>query len=280
MFTMNCKGRMPVADKPLVMGIINVTTNSFYKESRILEINHILEKVEIMLKDGADIIDIGGQSTRPGSEKINAGEELQRVIPAIEAIKNNFSESYVSVDSFYSKVARAAVAAGADIINDISAGNFDSEMIATVAELNVPYIIMHIKGEPKTMQSNPQYQDVTREVLDFLISKCYECKMAGINDVIIDPGIGFGKTIQQNFELLRNLEVFKIIDCPLLLGVSRKSLIYKTLGITPEEALNGTTVLNSLGLLKGAAILRVHDVKEASQVVRLYLACTKFTPGP
>jgi dihydropteroate synthase len=229
------------------------------------------------MSEGADIIDIGGQSTRPGSERIQADEELRRVLPAVEIIKKNFPETIISVDTYQSIVARECVNAGAEIINDISAGNFDNSMLSTVAALQVPYICMHMKHTPEIMQNNPVYEDVTREVLDFFIKKTHECKVAGINDVIIDPGFGFAKTITHNFQLLKNLSVFKMLDRPILAGLSRKSTIYKTLGIPVEEALNGTTVLHTLALQNGANILRVHDVKEAREAVVLF---QEYTSNP
>ncbi len=269
MFTLNCKGRMLVVDKPIVMGIINTTPDSFYKDSRRTTLDEILFQAEKMIKEGAAIIDVGGQSSRPGSGMIGPEEEIKRVIPAIVEISTRFPEIIISVDTFYSSVASKAVAAGASVVNDISAGAIDAEMIKTVAGLNVPYVLMHMQGTPLIMQQNPSYEDVTKEVLDFFIFKTAELREAGIKDIIIDPGFGFGKTIDHNFELLKNLGVFKILNMPLLLGVSRKSTISKTLGITADEALNGTTVLNTAGLLKGASILRVHDVKEAVESVKL-----------
>ena len=275
MFTLNCKGRILVIDKPIVMGIINATPDSFFGGSRFNGVDEIVAKAEKMLNDGADILDIGGQSTRPGSELISADEEIERVIPAIKAIAEKKPEAFISIDTFYSKVAIAAIEAGATIVNDISAGSMDSKMIATVAELKVPYILMHMKGTPQTMQQNATYENATREVLDFFISKTNELKNAGIIDIIIDPGFGFAKTIDQNFELLKNLSVFKMLDKAIMLGISRKSTIYKTLDVSVDEALNGTTVLNTIGLMNGASILRVHDVKEASETVKLFSATYK-----
>ena len=269
MFTLNCKGRLLVVDKPLVMGIINTTPDSFYTGSRSAATDEILTQAERMIKEGAAIIDIGGQSSRPGSALICPEEELRRVIPAVNEISKQFPEIIISIDTFYSSVAAEAIAAGASIVNDISAGAIDAQMIDTVAGLNVPYVLMHMQGTPLTMQQNPVYEDVTKEILDFFILKTEKLKNAGIKDIIVDPGFGFGKTAEHNFELLRNLEVFKILNFPLLLGVSRKSMINKTLDITADEALNGTTVLNTVGLLKGASILRVHDVKEAVEAVKL-----------
>ncbi|MBL7739992.1 MAG: dihydropteroate synthase [Chitinophagaceae bacterium] len=273
MFTLNCKGRMLTVDKPLVMGIINATPDSFYTESRYTDTDAILKQAEKMLGDGADILDIGGQSTRPGSERVSAEEELKRVISGIEAVHRQFPEAVISVDTFYSVVAKEAVEAGASVINDISAGSLDELMIPVVASLHVPYILMHMKGTPQTMQQSPQYENVTKEVLDYFIFKTEELRKSGIRDIIIDPGFGFGKSIEHNFELLRHLSVFKMLETPLLLGVSRKSTIWKTLGITAEEALNGTTVLHTIGLMNGANILRVHDVKEARETVKLVTAC-------
>lgn len=269
MFTLNCRGRLLVVDKPLVMGIINVTPDSFYSGSRHQGTDAVLRQAEQMLKDEAIILDIGGQSTRPGSEKLSVDEELKRVIAPIEAIHKNFPEAFISIDTYYSKVAANAVEAGAVIVNDISAGSIDVAMTETVAKLKVPYVLMHMQGTPQTMQQQATYDNVTKEVLDFLIKKVSELHQAGITDVIVDPGFGFGKTITHNFELLRNLSVFGILNCPLLLGISRKSTIYKTLGITADDSLNGSTVLNTIGLINGASILRVHDVKEAIETVKL-----------
>ena len=275
MFTLNCKGRILVIDKPLVMGIINATPDSFFSGSRFNGVDEIVAKAEKMLNEGADILDIGGQSTRPGSELISADEEIERVIPAIKAIAKKNPKAFISIDTFYSRVAAAAVDAGASIVNDISAGSMDNKMIATVAELKVPYILMHMKGTPQTMQQNAIYKDVTLDVLDFFISKTHELQKAGIVDIIIDPGFGFAKTIDQNFELLKNLSVFKMLDKTIMLGISRKSTIYKTLGVNAEESLNGTTVLNTIGLMNGASILRVHDVKEARETIKLFSATYK-----
>lgn len=269
MFTLNCKGRLLVIDQPVVMGIINVTPDSFYSGSRKLLMDDILRQAEKMLTEGATFIDIGGQSTRPGSEQISIEEELLRVIPAIKAIICRFPESFISIDTYYAEVAAEAVNAGASLVNDISAGTLDENMIQMVASLRVPYITMHMKGTPNTMQQYAQYEDVTLEVLDFFIKKTEECRRAGIKDVIVDVGFGFAKTISHNFTLLKNLSIFKIFQKPLLLGLSRKATVYKTLGISPEEALNGTTVLNTIGLQNGANILRVHDVKEAVEAVNL-----------
>jgi len=256
-------------DHPLVMGIINRAPDSFYSGSRYPEDDAFLARAEQMITQGAHWLDIGGQSTRPGAELIGEEEELRRVVGGIELLHRRWPETPLSVDTWYARVAREAVAAGASIVNDISGGRLDSDMLPTVAALRVPYICMHSKGTPATMNREAQYDNVVREVLDFFIRRIEDCRQAGIADVIIDPGLGFAKTHAHNWELLRHLDVFRITGRPLLLGVSRKSTIYKGLGITPEEALNGTTVLHTLGLLGGAAILRVHDPKEAREVITL-----------
>jgi dihydropteroate synthase len=272
MFTLNCKGKLFVIDEPVIMGIINATPDSFYKGN----INDdILSLATKMIADGAAILDIGGQSTRPGSERITAEEETKRVLPVIELISKNFPDIIISIDTYSCKVAAAAVEAGAAIVNDISAGSMDDAMITNMAALKVPYICMHMQGTPNTMQEQPHYDDVAKEVLDFFIAKVAQCKKAGIMDIIIDPGFGFGKTIAHNFSLLKKMEVFKILQVPVLAGLSRKSTIYKTLNTTAENALNGTTVLNTLALHNGATILRVHDVKEAAETIALFNAYKK-----
>lgn len=272
MFTLNCKGRLLVIYSPIVMGVININQDSFYQGSRHTGLKQILDTAEKMIGDGAAIIDIGGQSTRPGSIQISADEELVKVIPAIEMIRKNFPEIFISIDTYYGRVAKEAVNAGASMVNDISAGCMDGSMADTVATLQVPYILMHMQGQPADMQIKPHYIDVTQEVLDLLIQKVSMLKEKGIKDIIIDPGFGFGKTITHNFTLLKNLSVFKMLELPILLGVSRKSTIYKTLETNADNALNGTTVLNTIGLLNGAHILRVHDVKEAVETVKLFQA--------
>jgi dihydropteroate synthase len=269
MFTLNCKGRLLAFDRPLIMGIINTTPDSFYEGSRHVKTDDVLRTAEQMISSGATILDIGGQSTRPGSRWLGAEEELSRVLPSIEAISSRFPEVVISIDTFHALVARRAVEAGASIVNDISAGSMDEALIQTVAELQVPYVLMHMQGTPRDMQQAPQYDDVVMEVFDFLAQKMVELREAGVRDIILDPGFGFGKTINHNFQLLRKLDVFTSMGMPLLAGLSRKSTIYKTLGTTAEEAVNGTTVLNTIALQKGAAILRVHDVKEARESVLL-----------
>jgi len=272
MFTLNCKGRLLVIDKPIVMGIINTTPDSFFAGSRKVLADAVIRQAAAMLEEGAGIIDIGGQSTRPGSQPVSEEEEISRVIGGIEAIHRHFPECIISVDTYYARVAKEAVAAGASIINDISAGTLDPAMTETVASLRVPYVLMHIQGTPQTMQQAPHYENVTREVLDFFAARLAALQQAGVADIIIDPGFGFGKTHAHNFELLDRLPVFRILEKPLLIGLSRKGTIYKTLNITAEEALNGTTVLNTIALLKGANILRVHDVKATMEAITLVQA--------
>jgi dihydropteroate synthase len=251
------------------MGIINATPDSFYEGSRFTGRDEILEQAEKMIAEEVDIIDIGGQSTRPGSTPVSPEEELERVIEGIEAMHNNFPNLIISIDTYYSSVAKEAVQHGASIVNDISAGSIDEGMLPTVAQLNVPYVVMHMKGTPETMQHEAHYDNVTRDVLDFFIRKKYECNKAGIHDVILDPGFGFAKTIDHNFALLKNISPFKILQVPVLVGISRKSFVYKVLGVDKDDALNGTTVLNTIALMNGANILRVHDVKAAREVVKL-----------
>ena len=275
MFSLNCKGKLLLIEKPLVMGILNITDDSFYAGSRMRNMDAIKNKATQMLNEGADILDIGAQSTRPSSSRISADEELEKLLPAIEMLTDLFPEIIISIDTYHSKVAKESANAGAVIVNDISAGEMDKNMLETVASLNVPYICMHMKGVPETMQQQAHYEDVTKEVLDFFIKKTDECKQAGINDVIIDPGFGFGKNISQNLLLLKNLSVFRMLEKPILAGISRKSTIYKTLKVPAEDSLNGTTVLNTLALQNGASILRVHDVKEAKEVITLFEVYSK-----
>lgn len=272
MFTLNCKGKLLQLDKPVIMGIINATPDSFFKGNINDDILGIAAK---MIADGATVLDIGGQSTKPNSNTISATQEMDRVLPVIEKIAAAFPQIILSVDTYFSTVAKAAITAGASIVNDVSAGNLDAEMIATVSQLNVPYVCMHMQGTPATMQQNPQYNDVLKNVLGFFIHKIDECKNAGIKDVIIDPGFGFGKTIEHNYTLLKNLAAFLMLDKPILAGLSRKSMIYKPLNSTPKDALNGTSALNMLALQNGASILRVHDVKEANEVVQLFALYNK-----
>jgi dihydropteroate synthase len=255
---------------PKVMGILNITPDSFYKGSRYISETEILEAAAVMISEGADILDVGGYSSRPGASHISEQEEEGRVINAIRLVKREFPGAVISVDTFRSEIAREAVlGAGAAIINDISGGEADNEMLMTVKMLNVPYIMMHMKGDPSTMQKNPVYDDIVADILKYFAEKIYNLRSAGVKDIIIDPGFGFGKTADHNFELLSRLNDLQVTGLPLMVGISRKSMIWKTLGITAGEALNGTTALHVAALLKGADILRVHDVLEAVQAVRL-----------
>ena len=275
MYCINCKGKLLSLDEPVVMGIINATPDTFYEGHLQLNPDGILALAGKMIEEGASILDIGGQSTKPGSIPVSIKEEIERVVPVIELIHKNYPDTILSIDSYNSETIKAAVTAGCSIVNDISSGNLDTDMINTVATLQVPYICMHMQGTPLNMQKAPVYKDVVKEILDFFIAKIEECRKAGIKDVIIDPGFGFGKTIEHNFQLLKALSVFSILEKPVLAGLSRKSSIGKTLGVSASEALNGTTVLNTLALQNGASILRVHDVKEAKEVITLFQAYKK-----
>ena len=273
--TINCKGKLIDLNSPKVMGIINTTPNSFYAESRKTSEKDILKQVEKMLEDGADFIDVGGYSTPPGAPKVEETEELKRVLPAIENILKQFPETLISIDTFRANVAGKSIEAGAAIINDISAGSLDPEMMKTVAKQQVPYIMMHMRGTPQTMKDLNQYDDLLQDILFYFSGKISAARALGINDLIVDPGFGFAKNIDQNFELLSKMQLFKTLELPLLAGLSRKSLIYKTLKTWAAEALNGTTFLNTIALTKGANILRVHDVKEAVECTKLFAELNK-----
>src|SRR5664279_6083800 len=266
----NAGGRLLDLEIPKVMGIINITPDSFYKGSRYGTDEEILVTAARMLEDGADILDIGGYSSRPGAKDISVKEEGARVLKAIKLVYNNFPDAIISVDTFRSDIANEAVVeCGAHIINDISGGDGDINMFSVVSKLNMPYIIMHMKGTPRTMQNKPFYDDIVADILTWFGEKIFRLKSAGVKDIIIDPGFGFGKTIDHNFEMLRRLGDFSIAGLPVLVGISRKSMIWKTLNISVDEALNGTTALNAIAIFNGADILRVHDVREAVQTVRL-----------
>ncbi len=269
MYTINCKGALIDLSVPKVMGIINVTPDSFYDGGKTQALSQIVAQAEKMISHGAAFLDIGGYSSRPGAADVSEEEELKRVVVAVEAIRREFPKTIISVDTFRSSVAKQAVAAGASIVNDISGGTLDDNMFATVAQLGVPYILMHMRGTPQNMTEKANYNTVTTEVVYELAVRIAEAKAAGINDIIADPGFGFAKTREHGFELLQHLEHFKLLETPLLIGISRKSMIYKTLDVDVQQALNGTTALHSIALLKGASILRVHDVKEAVQCVAL-----------
>ena len=268
-FSLNLQGRLCYFDQPLIMGIVNSTPDSFYAGSRVSGVEEAVRQSARFLEEGAHLLDVGGVSTRPGSESVSEEEELRRVIPVVAAIHQRFPEAILSVDTFRSAVAKQAVEAGASIINDISGGRWDEQMLTTIANCKVPYVLMHSSRTPETLHEKPANRDILTTVYDYLAERIAACKEAGITDIIIDPGIGFGKTMEENFLLLQQLSVFTSLPYPLLLAVSRKSLIYKTLGVTADQALNGTTVLHTGGLLRGAAILRVHDVAAAREAIQL-----------
>ena len=267
--TINAGGRLITFDKPKVMGILNITPDSFYSGSRISSEEQALRTTEQMLKDGADFIDIGAYSSRPGAIDISTAEETERLLPAVKVIVKEFPEAVLSIDTFRSEVANAAINEGAHIINDISGGSLDQQMFETVAKLKVPYILMHMKGTPQTMKDLNQYDDMMNEILQYFALKISHLNSLGVKDIIADPGFGFAKNIEQNFEILSQFELFKLTGIPVLAGLSRKSMIWKTLDVKSEEALNGTTVLNTVALMKGADILRVHDVREAAEAGKL-----------
>ncbi|MGO3182255.1 MAG: dihydropteroate synthase [Aequorivita sp.] len=269
MQTLNCRGNLIDLSIPKVMGIINITPDSFYDGGRTFSENEILKQSEKMLSEGATFLDIGGYSSRPGADEVSEDQEIKRVADAIELILKKFPETLISIDTFRSKVAQKAVEAGACIINDISGGTLDANMYKTASKLKVPYILMHMRGTPKTMTKLTDYKNATIEVIKYLSEKISLARAEGINDIIVDPGFGFAKTREQSFQIMNNLELFKNLRVPILAGVSRKSMVYKTLETTAEYALNGTTSLNTIALLKGASILRVHDVKEALECIKI-----------
>lgn len=268
--TINCKGRLIDLTQPKVMGILNCTPDSFFDGGKYKAEAEFTRQTERILNEGADFIDIGAYSTKPNAEFVSEEEELARMVPAVEMVLKHFPEAVISVDTFRAKVAKAAVEVGAAIVNDIAAGNLDNKMLQTVGELKVPYIMMHMRGTPQDMVKLTDYDDIIKEMLLYFSQKVAEARSYGIDDIVIDPGFGFAKTLQQNYEVLNKMELFKMTELPILAGLSRKSMIYKLLGITPQEALNGTTALNMVALTKGANILRVHDVKEAVEVVKMY----------
>lgn len=267
--TLNSKGKLIDLSSPLVMAILNITPDSFYAKSRIHLLDEALRKVETMLKDGATIIDLGAYSSRPGAVDISVDEELSRLIPVVRAIVKQFPDTILSIDTFRAKVAEEAIETGAHIINDISTGNLDDQMFATVAKLKVPYIMMHMKDTPQTMQQDPTYAHVVNEIFTYFNEKIAALKSLGVSDIIIDPGFGFAKTISHNYQVLQQLATFNIFQLPILVGFSRKSMITKVLDIKAAEALNGTSILNTAALLNGANLLRVHDVKEAVECIKL-----------
>ncbi len=269
-YRLNVSGRLLELSTPVVMGIVNLTPDSFHLASRVSEQEAILDLVGRHLREGVAILDLGAQSTRPGADLLDAETEWSRLSPALKLIRGNFPEAILSIDTFYASVAERAVAKGADIINDVSGGQLDAAMFSTIGRLKVPYVLMHMQGTPKSMQRSPEYRDVTAEVIRHLAEGIDRLRQSGVPDVIVDPGFGFGKDLSHNYTLLRNLDAFRLLDAPLLVGLSRKSMVNKVLGTTAEQALNGTTVLNTLALTGGAKILRVHDVREAVEAIRLF----------
>lgn len=268
--TINCGGELIDLSEPKIMAILNITPDSFYDGGKHVSLNDIKSYVNEMIEEGADIIDVGAYSTRPGANDVSATEELERLIPVLKMLRKDFSKLIISVDTFRSEVAQRVVDDfNVDIINDISAGELDKEMFHTIAKLQVPYIMMHMQGTPQTMQKDPQYMNVIQEIMKYFSQKIDALKLLGVNDVILDPGFGFGKTVDHNFQLLKYLSDFKLFELPVLAGVSRKSMINKVLEISPDKALNGTTVIHTMALLNGANILRVHDVKEAKEAILL-----------
>ena len=268
--TLNLRGDVIDLSYPIVMGIVNVTPDSFYDGGFYNDGIRLLEKVGHMLTDGATIIDVGGYSSRPGAKDVSEDEEIKRVVPAIKAIMKEYPDAYLSVDTFRSKVAEAAVGEGAVMVNDISAGSLDAEMFSTIGKLKVAYVLMHMRGNPQNMQVFTDYENLLLEVIDFFQKKIYELKKHKVNDIIIDPGFGFAKTVEQNYDLLKHLNYFKLLNLPVLAGMSRKSMIYKKLNTTSENALNGTTALNAIALMNRVSILRVHDVSEALEAITLF----------
>jgi dihydropteroate synthase len=268
--TINCKGQLINLATPKVMGILNVTSNSFFDGGKYNEEKEILLRVEKMLNAGATFIDIGAYSSKPSAEFVSEQEEISRMVPVVQLILKHFPEALLSIDTFRSEVAKASIENGAAIINDIAAGNLDDKMLEIIAKYNVPYIMMHMRGTPQTMQTLTHYDDIVKEMLFYFSERIAAARQLGINDLIIDPGFGFAKTLEQNYEVLKKMELFEMLELPLLVGISRKSMIYKILDSSAAEALNGTTIINTLALTKGAKILRVHDVKEAVECVHLF----------
>lgn len=266
----NCLGNLIDLSSPKVMGILNLTPDSFFDGGKYQQETEILKRVEVMLTEGADFVDIGAYSSKPNAKFVSEEEELNRLIPLLKSVLKEFPNTIISVDTFRSEIAKASIENGAAMINDISAGSLDDKMMGTVAKFQVPYIMMHMKGTPQTMMNLTKYDDIVKEMLFYFSEKIAQARSFGINDLIIDPGFGFAKTVEQNYEVMQKLQLFESLELPILAGVSRKSMIYKPLESTPEKALNGTTALNMIALTKGASILRVHDVKEAVECVKLF----------
>ncbi|MCF6365803.1 MAG: dihydropteroate synthase [Bacteroidales bacterium] len=269
--TINCKGKLTDFSKPKIAGILNITPDSFYDGGKYNKSGEIHRRIDEMISEGADFIDVGAYSSRPGAKHISKDEELKRLLPALNYLQKEYPEQIVSLDTFRAEIAKIAIEDyGVAMINDISAGNSDEKMFSLIAEKNVPYIIMHMQGTPQTMQKNTQYDDLLNDIIKFFAEKIFKANKIGINDIIVDPGFGFGKTLNQNYQILNELDKFKILDCPVMAGISRKSMIYKLLELSPEDVLPGTIALNMTALLKGANILRVHDVKETKQLIEVY----------
>nr|WP_315152301.1 dihydropteroate synthase [uncultured Flavobacterium sp.] len=268
--TINCKGQLIDLSTPKVMGILNITPNSFFDGGKYKNENELLERVQKMLNEGADFIDVGAYSSKPNAEFVSEEEEISRIIPVVNLVQKHFPEIILSIDTFRAGVAKICIENGAAIINDISAGELDDKMLETIAKYQIPYIMMHMKGTPQTMQTFTQYDDIIKEMLFYFSERIAAARALGINDLIVDPGFGFAKTLEQNYEVMKKMELFQMLELPLLVGISRKSMIYKALETNAESALNGTTFLNTIALTKGAKILRVHDVKEAVECVRLF----------
>ncbi len=269
--TINCKGTLIDLSKPIIAGILNLTPDSFYDGGKYTTHDSVKKRIEEIITEGAEIIDIGAYSSRPGAKHISQKEETNRLLPVLDYISRNYPQQIISVDTFRSEIAEISVTEfGVSIINDISAGASDKNMFSVMASLNVPYIIMHMQGNPQNMQHNPKYDDVIKEIIKFFADKIFQLRKLGLNDIIIDPGFGFGKTIEHNYKILRELEKFKITDCPILVGLSRKSMIYKLLEKSPDDVLPATLALQMTALEKGASILRVHDIKETKQIINVF----------
>ncbi len=267
--SLNCQGKLIEFNEPIIMGIINTTPDSFYKDSRIQSNKLILQQIDTFIKEGVDVIDIGGYSSRPGADDVDEQEEINRILPAITSIKKKFPNLLISIDTFRPQVAKIALENGANIINDISGGQYDDSIFKIAADFSAPYIMMHMRGTPKTMQSLTQYNHLIKDLIYFFSEQIQLAQKQGVKDIIIDPGLGFGKTLNQNYEIIKYLELFKVLEKPILIGASRKSMLYKLLNTTPENSLNATSVINTFALLNGANILRVHDVKEAVEVKKI-----------
>lgn len=268
--TLNYQGKLIEFDTPIIMGIVNTTPDSFYEGSRVESTNQIIEQVNQFVKEGVDIIDVGGYSSRPGADEVSEEEEINRILPAIKLIRQTFKNLLISIDTFRPNVAKIALENGANIINDISGGQFDEQIFNIASTYSAPYIMMHMRGTPQNMQNNTHYEHLIKELVYFFSKQIQTAQNNGVKDIIIDPGLGFSKTLEQNYEIIKHLDLFKVLDKPILIGASRKSMLYKLLDISADESLNATTVINTIALLNGANILRVHDVKEAVELKKIH----------